>query len=194
MCHIRQIITIQEDQETSLLYSTSILGTDNMKDADVPGGPNPWLNQPVMLHSSRADNCKLTEAQCRYRAGYWRYWYAVAIPSVVVYCLSRLLSRYQADHVYALGTVYLLCAVIGVFAISNFLVRFAPERVKGTAAWRKTVCVSRWLAYRGYRFPVLHCWSPSVGVMALGIVGAVFFFGMFCPVVRMKCSRLRTDY
>jgi ferric-chelate reductase len=36
----------------------------------------PWLDQPVMLHSSRADKCKLTDAQCRYRNYSWRYWYA----------------------------------------------------------------------------------------------------------------------
>lgn len=27
-----------------------------------------------MLHSSREDMCMLTEAQCEYRSGYWRYW------------------------------------------------------------------------------------------------------------------------
>lgn len=37
--------------------------------------PVPWLDQPVMLHSSREDKCKLSAAQCAYRNYRWRYWY-----------------------------------------------------------------------------------------------------------------------
>ncbi|KAJ5498362.1 Riboflavin synthase-like beta-barrel [Penicillium expansum] len=119
----------------------------------------PWLDQPVMLHSSRADKCKLTEAQCLYRNYHWRYWY-------------------QADHVYALNTVYFMCAVIGVFAISNLLVSFAPDRVRRTRPWRMFTSASRYLSYRGYRFPALGYWSPALGVVILGVIGAVFFFAM----------------
>jgi ferric-chelate reductase len=85
--------------------------------------------------------------------------------------------RYQADNVYALNTVYFLCAVIGVFTVSNLLVRFSPDLVKRTRVWRATTSVSRYMAYRGYRFPVVRYWSPSLGVIVLGLVGAVFFFG-----------------
>ncbi|KAG0156480.1 hypothetical protein PDIDSM_3659 [Penicillium digitatum] len=119
----------------------------------------PWLDQPVMLHSSRADKCKLTEAQCLYRKSHWRYWY-------------------QADHVYALNTVYFMCAVIGVFAISNLLVRFAPDRVRRTRPWRMFTSASRYLSYRGYRLPTLGYWSPALGVVILGVVGVVFFLAM----------------
>jgi ferric-chelate reductase len=86
--------------------------------------------------------------------------------------------RYQADHVYALNTVYFCCAVIAVFAISNILVKVLPDWVKRTRVWRVTTSVSRYMSYRGYRFPVLKYWSPSLGVILLGIVGTVFFFGM----------------
>ncbi|KAJ5579997.1 Riboflavin synthase-like beta-barrel [Penicillium hispanicum] len=130
-----------------------------MNDMDMSGGGVPWLDQPVLLHSSRADKCKLTPAQCAYRNNHWRYWY-------------------QADHVYALNTVYFLCAVIGVFAVSNFLVKFAPDWLKRTRVWRATTSLSRYLAYRGYRFPVLRYWSPSLGVIVLGLAGAVFFLAM----------------
>lgn len=37
----------------------------------------PWLDQPVMLHSSRADKCKLSAEQCAYRNSRWRYWYVL---------------------------------------------------------------------------------------------------------------------
>ncbi|OQD73654.1 hypothetical protein PENDEC_c014G00394 [Penicillium decumbens] len=130
-----------------------------MMGMDMHRGGTPWLDQPVMLHSSRADKCKLTEAQCAYRNNHWRYWY-------------------QADNVYALNTVYFLCAVIGVFTISNLLARFSPDWVKRTRVWRATTSVSRYMAYRGYQFPVVRYWSPSLGVIVLGLVGAVFLFAM----------------
>ncbi|KAJ6083836.1 hypothetical protein N7467_007971 [Penicillium canescens] len=128
-----------------------------MMDMEMSGAP--WLDQPVMLHSSRADKCKLTDAQCRYRNYSWRYWY-------------------QADHVYALNTVYFMCAVIGVFMISNLLVRFAPDCVKRTRPWRMFTSVSRYLSYRGLRSRTLRYLSPALGVVILGAVGAIFFFAM----------------
>lgn len=146
----------------------------------------PWLDQPVMLHSSRADKCKLTEAQCLYRNYYWRYWYASSSELPTCICAYRkICPRYQADHVYALSTVYFMCAVIGAFAISNLLVRFAPDRVKRTRPWRMFTAASRYLSYRGYRLPALRYWSPALGVVILGAVGAVFFFGGWFGPVQM---------
>lgn len=46
-----------------------------MMDMGMSGGGVPWLDQPVMLHSSRKDDCTLTAAQCAYRNAHWRYWY-----------------------------------------------------------------------------------------------------------------------
>ncbi|KAJ5810373.1 Riboflavin synthase-like beta-barrel [Penicillium pulvis] len=130
-----------------------------MMDMKMNGGGIPWLDQPVLLHSSRADKCKLSPAQCAYRNSHWRYWY-------------------EADHVYALATVYFCCAIIGVFALSNFLARYSPEWVKRTRVWRATTSVSRYLAYRGYGFPMMRYWTPSLGVLLLGIAGVGFFLGM----------------
>lgn len=49
-----------------------------MMDMDMSGGSGsggvPWLDQPVMLHSSRADSCSMTPEQCAYRNYHWRYW------------------------------------------------------------------------------------------------------------------------
>jgi Ni,Fe-hydrogenase I cytochrome b subunit len=89
------------------------------------------------------------------------------------------LSRYEADHVYALNTVYFMCAVIGIFTISNLLVRLAPDRVKRTRLWRMFTSASRYLSYRGYRLPALRYWSPALGVVILGALGTAFFFGRF---------------
>lgn len=88
-------------------------------------------------------------------------------------------ARYEADHVYALNTVYFMCAVIGVFTLSNVLVRLAPDRVKRTPIWRMFTSASRYLSYRGFRSRTLRYWSPALGVVILGALGAVFFFGGF---------------
>ncbi|KAL4965311.1 ferric reductase family protein [Aspergillus stella-maris] len=119
----------------------------------------PWLDSPVMLHSSRADNCTLTPEQCVYRRGHWRYWY-------------------QADNVYALNTVYFLCATIGVFTIFHLAGRYAPDRLRQNSLWQKTTAASRYLAYRGVRIPVLGYWAASLGMVILLAIGAIFFFAM----------------
>jgi len=56
---------------------------------DMHRGGTPWLDQPVMLHSSRADKCKLTEAQCAYRNNHWRYWYESDIPMMWLFTCLR---------------------------------------------------------------------------------------------------------
>ncbi|OGM44013.1 ferric-chelate reductase [Aspergillus bombycis] len=122
-------------------------------------GGLPWLDMPVMFHSSRADTCKMTPEQCAYRSGYWRYWY-------------------EADHVYSLNTVYFLCATIGSFTIVHFLSKYAPVRAKRSGIWRKTTAIGRYLTYKGYQLPAIRYCSPSLGVILLGIIGTIFFFAM----------------
>ncbi|EAW13403.1 ferric reductase family protein [Aspergillus clavatus NRRL 1] len=119
----------------------------------------PWLDQPVLLHSSRKDTCKLNAEECAYRRGYWRYWY-------------------EADHVYALNTVYFMCAIIGVFTTVHYTSQYAPPWIKRTAIWRRVAAVLRYLSYKGYQMSALHYRSPSLGVILLGLVGVVFFFAM----------------
>ncbi|KAL4932338.1 ferric reductase family protein [Aspergillus undulatus] len=127
-------------------------------DMEEPSGL-PWLDSPVMLHSNRADTCKLTAEQCAYRNGHWRYWY-------------------EADHVYALNTVYFLCATVGVFTIFHFTERYAPDRLRRNALWQKGTAASRFLAYRGVRLPVIGYWAASLGMVALISIGIIFFFAM----------------
>lgn len=83
-----------------------------------------------------------------------------------------LLCRYEADHVYALGTVYFMCAVIGVFAVGHFLqLRLWFPR---TPVSSKTQAVLRSLSYRGFHFPALSWFSSSLGVVMVIIVGILF--------------------
>ncbi|KAL4746387.1 hypothetical protein BDW72DRAFT_185035 [Aspergillus terricola var. indicus] len=119
----------------------------------------PWLDSPVMLHSSRADTCKLTPEQCAYRRGHWRYWY-------------------EADHVYALNTVYFVCATIFVFAVAHFASRYAPPRARNSSLWQKGTAAGRFLSYKGFRVPGVGYWAGSAGVAALIGAGVVFFFAM----------------
>ncbi|PYI31069.1 hypothetical protein BP00DRAFT_436331 [Aspergillus indologenus CBS 114.80] len=117
----------------------------------------PWLDQPVMLHSSRADSCKLTAEQCAYRNGHWRYWY-------------------QADHVYALNTIYFLCATVGVFVLLRMMTKFSPLFLRRTAIWRRATATGRYLAYKSFPSPVIN--FPATGVFILIVIGAVFFLAM----------------
>ncbi|KAL1962021.1 hypothetical protein VTN77DRAFT_665 [Rasamsonia byssochlamydoides] len=113
----------------------------------------PWLDQPVMLHSSRADSCTLTPAQCAYRRGHWRYWY-------------------QADHVYGLETIYFMCATIGIFVVAHLFSTYAPRRLSRNKISNNIRAVLRYLSYRGLS------WSPGIGVSLLILAGTVFFFAM----------------
>ena len=143
-------------------------------------GGLPWLDMPVMFHSSRADTCKMTPEQCAYRSGYWRYWYFSFLGQHSK-CPADdwTRCRYEADHVYSLNTVYFLCATIGFFTIVHFLSKYAPVRAKRSGIWRKTTAIGRYLAYKGYELPSIRYCSPSLGVILLGIVGTVFFFGWY---------------
>jgi len=87
-------------------------------------------------------------------------------------------GRYEADHVYSLNTIYFFCATVGVFGIANFLAKYAPVQVKRSDAWKKVTAGLRYLAYRGYELPVVRYWSPSLGVILLGLAGTVFCFAM----------------
>lgn len=57
---------------------------------EMGSGSAPWLDQPVMLHSSREDHCKLTEAQCAFRNAHWRYWCAAFLGLPRVYLLINM--------------------------------------------------------------------------------------------------------
>lgn len=61
------------------LVTTSEEARSTMMNMDMSGSRSgvPWLDQPVMLHSSRANACKMTPEQCAYRNERWRYWYVV---------------------------------------------------------------------------------------------------------------------
>lgn len=119
----------------------------------------PWLDQPVMLHSSRADTCKLNPEQCAYRSGHWRYWY-------------------EADHVYALGTIYLFVAIIGICMLGFWGHQLAPRAIKETSWWRRLVAGTRFLSYRRYHITAIQWRIPSLGIIFILTVGAVFFLAM----------------
>lgn len=118
----------------------------------------PWLDSPVMLHSSRKDKCTLTPEQCEYRSGYWRYWY-------------------QSDHVYGHNTIYFLCAVTGVFALAHLWNRASSRGRPVRSARNPVVATLRYLSYRTFYVRALGWHSPVLGVMLLGLVGFVYFMG-----------------
>ncbi|KAI0008482.1 putative FRE ferric reductase-like transmembrane component [Xylariaceae sp. FL0662B] len=119
----------------------------------------PWLDEPVMLHSSREDTCKLTPEQCAYRGGYWRYWY-------------------EADHVFALPTVYFFIAVIALCLLGFWTLRLAPTSLRNRTWWQKLVGGARFLSYRRYYVTAVRWHTPSLGICLLLAIGAVFFLAM----------------
>ncbi|KZT74826.1 hypothetical protein DAEQUDRAFT_659508 [Daedalea quercina L-15889] len=123
------------------------------------GGGVPWLDAPVMLHSSREDTCTLTPEQCAYRDGFWRYWY-------------------QSDHRYALTTVYFMIAMIGLFIVGRVLARIDAPSLRRNALWRRAHAWLRAIGYRGFRIQRLRWYSPSLGYLLVALAGTVFFFGL----------------
>ncbi|KXT03720.1 hypothetical protein AC578_5141 [Pseudocercospora eumusae] len=121
--------------------------------------PPRWLDQPVMLHSSRAYKCSLNHTeQCEYQQGYWRFWY-------------------ELDHRYALPTVAFFMTAIILFAIPFILAPFVSSTARSKQV-RRILALNRYLSYRAYRIPLLNWNSAPIGVLLLGAVGTIFFFSM----------------
>ena len=117
----------------------------------------PWLDQPVMLHSSRADKCTLSPKDCAYRSGYWRYWYINTIPSNF-----SLLGKERS--------------VIAVFMLIHIFGRISSSKARSSSPLRRTVASFRYLSYKGFR---VGRWStPSLGVILLLAAGAIFYFAL----------------
>lgn len=49
--------------------------------------------------------------------------------------------------------------------------------MSGNATLQKGLATGRFLSYRSFHLRGLKWYSPSVGVMLLGICGAIYFFG-----------------
>ncbi|KAK7527608.1 ferric-chelate reductase [Phyllosticta citriasiana] len=119
----------------------------------------PWLDSPVMLHSSRMDHCKLNPEQCAYRNGFWRYWY-------------------QSDHRFALTTVYFVVGAIGLITVGNVLSRISTKPRAVNSPTRRIVAVLRYFTYRSFRLPWIGSYTSPLSHLLLGAAGTIFFFGL----------------
>ncbi|KAK7962040.1 ferric-chelate reductase [Apiospora aurea] len=119
--------------------------------------PLPWLDQPIMLESSRMDMCELTPEQCTWSRSRFRNWYI-------------------ADLVYGLGALYFFIGVIAACMISFWASRLVVGSSSKRSSWRKLLGAFRYLAYR--RYNVAGYLTPSVGVVLLLASGALFFLAM----------------
>ena len=118
----------------------------------------PWLDQPVMLHSSRdPGKCKMTPEQCAYKLAYWRNWY-------------------EADHQFALPTVAFFLVAIGIFAIAHIFNNISPRSLRRNTLWQRLLAGCRFLSYKSWRIAGWN--SQSLGIFLLGGVGLIFFAGM----------------
>ncbi|KAL1626908.1 hypothetical protein SLS54_002446 [Diplodia seriata] len=142
-----------------LVLLAAVVQPSSAMDMEMAGGGIPWLDTPVMLHSSREDSCEMTPDQCAYRNGFWRYWY-------------------KADYRFARTTVYFALAMIGLFTAGNIVSRITPRSVQRKRFWRQTQASLRCVGYRAYRIRVFDWYSPSLACLLVGLAGAVFFFAM----------------
>ncbi|KAK2808659.1 hypothetical protein FQN50_004523 [Emmonsiellopsis sp. PD_5] len=111
-------------------------------------GMLPWLDQPVMLHSSRdPGECTMTPEQCAYKTRYWVFWY-------------------EADRRYGLPTVAFFVVAIILFTIGYWISAYTPQRFKQTARWSRMIAFFRLLSYKSWR--ILGWNTQSVGAMTLG--------------------------
>ena len=103
---------------------------------------------------------------------------------VGVICLTRVkasltgLARYHADQLYAFSTVYLCLAMVALFAVVRGIVYYMPRRLKQKPVFQRMTALSRILAYQGFTIPQVGWYSPPLGVIILGLIGGIFFFGM----------------
>lgn len=69
---------------------------------------------------------------------------------------------------------------IGLFTVGHFIsyyvIGLAFPRFRGPKLWRMLIAIVRYLSYRGFHVASLEFNSASVGVLLLGLAGAVFFF------------------
>ncbi|RGP74520.1 hypothetical protein FSPOR_1097 [Fusarium sporotrichioides] len=123
-----------------------------------------WLTSPIQLTGSREFTCDgFTEEQCAWYMKRWHFWYI-------------------ADHVYALPTVAFFMSAIGLFTVghlvSHYIIGLAFPTFRSPRLWRMLIAIIRYLSYRGFHVTSLGFSSAPVGVLLLGLVGAVFFFCM----------------
>lgn len=117
----------------------------------------PWLDQPVMLHSSRdPGECTMTPEQCAYKSQYWLFWY-------------------QADRRYGLPTIAFFLVAIILFTLGNWVSLFAPQSLKQRPGWARLMAVFRILSYKRWR--VMSHSTQSVGAFLLAAAGVVYFLG-----------------
>ncbi|KAJ5338217.1 hypothetical protein N7452_004945 [Penicillium brevicompactum] len=118
----------------------------------------PFLDQPVMLHSSRdAGNCTMTPEQCALKTSYWVFWY-------------------EADHRYALPTVAFFLVAIILFTLARLISKATPQGVKQKSLWSRLVAALRFISYKSWR---IGSWNThSLGAYLLAAAGVVFFLAM----------------
>ncbi|EME77873.1 uncharacterized protein MYCFIDRAFT_50576 [Pseudocercospora fijiensis CIRAD86] len=119
----------------------------------------PWLDKPLS-ETYRDFTCQFNDtALCEYESGYWRFWY-------------------EADHRYALPTIAFFLATILVFAIASIFNQFASTSIHHNAYIRQATAYSRFLSYKTFRISSLNWNSAPIGILALGAIGAIYFFCM----------------
>lgn len=86
--------------------------------------------------------------------------------------------RYEADHRYALPTIAFFMVAIILFGLGHLFNVLASGSIRSTKAFRLSSASVRFLSYRAFRIPALNWTSAPLGILALGVVGTIYFFCM----------------
>ena len=120
----------------------------------------PWLEYPLSFHSSREHTCSFNStAICNWNFGYWRDWY-------------------MDDLRYALPTVAFFMSVILLFVFGSLFNSTLSGGLSQSQPIRRLKSLIRYLSYRAFRISALNWNSAPVGVLMLGVLGAIYFFSM----------------
>ena len=67
--------------------------------------------------------------------------------------------------------------MVAMFIVGNVLSRWSPASLRTNNLWRKAVASMRYVSYKSYSIRPLGWWSPPLGIMVLGGIATIFFFG-----------------
>ncbi|KAI5814669.1 ferric reductase NAD binding domain-containing protein [Pyronema omphalodes] len=121
------------------------------------------LTKPILWHSSRIAACTMTPEQCAWKTAKWRNWY-------------------RADLDYAHAMVIFMCVTIAFFAGIQLLSRISNARIRRSHLGKRVLGSYRYLSYRSWYLRAFDWYSPSLGIILIGVIGFVFSITLLLAV------------
>jgi hypothetical protein len=91
-------------------------------------------------------------------------------------------TRYTADLDYSHAMVIFMCVTIAFFAAVKLLSRITNTRIRRSPFGKRILGSYRYLSYRSYYLRTFDWYSPSLGVILIGVIGSVFTMTLLLAV------------